>query len=144
MVSGAALGLWYLLCVLMLVWPMRKLPHYREVSRAALWMAVPWAIIVASMMGGAHTENMTLDFIQAAAGLPLAYIVFYDWGLVFILLPLALVQWLATSEKLLESGKWLEVQFETYFRNQPRLAFVMALTLYMPWLMWVIFAARLG
>lgn len=144
MTSGAVLGLWYLLCLLMLVWPMRKLPRYAEVSRAALWMAPPWAVLVAAMMGGAQTESMALDFIQAAAGLPLVYLIFYEWGLVFILFPFAIVQWLATGEKLLESGKWLEVQFETFFRNQPRIAFVMGTAFYLPWLLWVIFAARLG
>ena len=107
-------------------------------------MAAPWAIIVAAMMGGSSAEDMTLDFIMAAAGLPLVYLIFWEWGLVFILLPFALVQWLATGEKLLESGKWLEVQFEAFFRNQPRIAFVMATSLYMPWLLWVIFAARFG
>lgn len=144
MTSGAVLGGWYLLCLLMLVWPMRRLPHYREVSRAALWMAAPWAVMVAAMMGGAHSENMTLDFVQAAAGLPLAYLIFWEWGLVFILLPFSLIQWLASSTKLLDSGKWLERQFEDHFRNQPRIALILGASLYMPWLLWVLFAARLG
>ncbi|MGM0494514.1 MAG: hypothetical protein ACQER1_16400 [Armatimonadota bacterium] len=144
MTSGAVLGAWYLLCLLLLVWPMRKLPHYREVSRAALWMAAPWAIMVAAMMGGAHSENLALDFIQAIAGLPLVYIIFWEWGLVFILLPFSLVQWLASSTKLLDSGKWLDRQFEEHFRSQPRIALVLGMALYMPWLLWVLFAARLG
>ncbi|MGI5818169.1 MAG: hypothetical protein ACOX9R_08735 [Armatimonadota bacterium] len=143
MTSGAVLGGWYLLCLLLLVWPMRKLPHYREVSRAALWMAAPWAIMVAAMMGGAHSENLTLDFIQAIAGLPLVYIIFWEWGLVFVLLPFTLVQWLASSTRLLDSGRWLEQQFQEHFRNQPRIALVLAMALYMPWLLWVLFAARL-
>ncbi|MFO8080227.1 MAG: hypothetical protein R6V07_07985, partial [Armatimonadota bacterium] len=118
--------------------------HYREVSRAALWMAAPWAIMVAAMMGGAHSENLALDFIQAIAGLPLVYIIFWEWGLVFILLPFSLVQWLASSTKLLDSGKWLDRQFEEHFRSQPRIALVLGMALYMPWLLWVLFAARLG
>ena len=143
MAPGAALGLWYLLCLLMLAWPMRKLQRYRDVSKAALWMAAPWAIMVAAMMGGSQTDDVILDFIVGAAGLPLVYLIFWEWGLVFILLPFTIVQWLATGEKLLESGKWLEVQFEAYFRNQPRIAFVLGASLYMPWLLWVIFAAHL-
>lgn len=144
MTSGAVLGGWYLLCLLLLVWPMRKLPHYREVSRAALWMAAPWAVMVAAMMGGEHAENLTLDFVQAIAGLPLVYIVFWEWGLVFVLLPFALVQWLASSTKLLDSGRWLDRQFEEHFRAQPRIALILGASLYMPWLLWVLFAARLG
>lgn len=144
MTSGAVLGGWYLLCVLLLAWPMRRLPHYREVSRAALWMAAPWAVMVAAMMGGARGESLTLDFIQALAGLPLIYLTFWEWGLVFVLLPFTLIQWVATGEKLLDSGKWLELQFREYFRNQPRIALTMGTALYLPWLMWVLLAARLG
>ncbi len=144
MTAGAVLGGWYLLCLIMLVWPMRRLSHYREISRSALWMAVPWAILVAAIMGGSRTENLTLDFIQAAAGLPLVYLIFWEWGLVFVLLPFALMQWAATGEKLLESGRWLENQFEEFFRNQPRIAIVMGTTLYLPWLMWVLLAARVS
>jgi hypothetical protein len=144
MTTGAVLGGWYLLCLLLLVWPMRRLPHYREVSRAALWMAAPWAIMVAAMMGGAHSENMTLDFVQALAGLPLVYIIFWEWGMVFILLPFSLIQWLASSTKLLDSGKWLERQFQDHFRGQPRIALILGGSLYIPWLLWVLFAARLG
>ncbi|NLO05708.1 MAG: hypothetical protein GX131_07725 [candidate division WS1 bacterium] len=144
MTSGALLGGWYLLCLVLLVWPMRKLGHYRETSRAALLMAVPWAIIVAGMMGGMHRENLTLDFIQAAAGLPLVYLLFWEWGLVFLLLPFTIVQWLATGEKLLNSGKWLEQQFADHFRAQPRIALILSTSLYLPWLLWVIFAARLA
>ena len=144
MTSGAVLGGWYLLCLLMLVWPMRRLPHYGEVSRAALWMAAPWAVVVAAMMGGAHTENLTLDFVQAIAGLPLVYLIFWEWGIVFVLLPFSLVQWLAASTRLLDSGKWLERQFQEHFRNQPRIALILGTSLYMPWLLWVLFAARLG
>jgi len=144
MASGAALGLWYLLCVLLLVWPMRKLPHYPEISRSALWMAPPWAVIVAATMGGVRSESIVLDFIQALAGLPLVYLVFWEWGLVFVLLPFTIVQWLASSDPLIESGRWLEVQFREYFRNQPRIAFVLGFSLYMPWLLWVMLAARYG
>jgi len=144
MTAGAAVGGWYLLCLILLVWPMRRLPHYREVSRAALWMAAPWAVMVAAMMGGAHAENLTLDFVQAIAGLPLVYIAFWEWGIVFVLLPFSLIQWLASSTKLLDSGKWLERQFEDHFRNQPRIALILAGSLYVPWLLWVLFAARLG
>ncbi len=144
MAPGAALGLWYLLCVLLLVWPMRRLPHYREVSRSALWMAPPWAIFVAAMMGGGRAESLTLDFVQAIAGLPLVYLVFWEWGLVFVLLPFTLVQYLATGERLLDSAKWLELQFLEYFRKQPRIALVLGGSLYMPWLLWVLFAARLS
>lgn len=144
MTSGAVLGGWYLLCLLLLVWPMRKLPRYREVSRAAMWMAAPWAIMVAAMMGGAQTEDIVLDFIQAIAGLPLVYIIFWEWGLVFVLLPFTLIQWLASSTPLLDSAKWIERQFEEHFRNQPRIALVLAMALYMPWLLWVLFAARLS
>ncbi len=143
MTSGAVLGGWYLLCLVLLVWPMRRLPHYREVSHAALWMAAPWAVMVAAMMGGAHAENLTLDFVQAIAGLPLVYITFWEWGLVFVLLPFTLVQWLASSTKLLDSGTWLERQFEEHFRNQPRIALILGASLYVPWMLWVLFAARL-
>lgn len=143
MTSGAVLGGWYLLCLILLVWPMRRLPHYREVSRAALWMAAPWAIMVAAMMGTAHAENLTLDFVQAIAGLPLVYVTFWEWGLVFVLLPFTLVQWLASSTKLLDSGIWLERQFEDHFRHQPRIALILGASLYMPWLLWVLFATRL-
>ncbi|GEM_PF-4133849 len=141
--SGVVLGGWYLLCLVLLVWPMRKLPHYPEVSRAAQFMAAPWAIIVAASMGGAHAENLTLDFVQAIAGLPLVYIIFWEWGLVFLLLPFSVVQYLASSTRLLDSGAWLENQFEEHFRNQPRIAIIMASSLYGPWLLWVLFAARL-
>ncbi len=144
MTSGAVLGAWYLLCLLLLVWPMRKLSHYPEISRAALWMAPLWAVVVAATMGGAHSENLTLDFIQAIAGLPLVYIIFWEWGLVFILLPFSIVQWLASSTKLLDSGRWLERQFQDHFRGQPRIALILGASLYMPWLLWVLFAARLG
>ncbi len=143
MASGAALGVWYLLCVLLLVWPMRRLPHYREVSRAALWMAPPWAVLVAAMVGGARGESVLLDLVQGAAGLPLVYLVLWEWGLVFVLLPFTLVQWLASSTPLPASGKWLEVQFQEHFRSQPRVALVLAFSLYMPWLLWVLMAARL-
>ena len=54
MASGVVLGAWYLLCVVLLVGPMRRLAHFREVSRAALWMAPPCAILIAAMMGGAR------------------------------------------------------------------------------------------
>ncbi|MEA3403091.1 MAG: hypothetical protein U9R79_17750 [Armatimonadota bacterium] len=144
MTPGAVLGGWYLLCVLLLVWPMRTLPHYREISRSALWMAAPWAILVAAMMGTSRGQSLALDFIQAVAGLPLVYLIFWEWGLVFVLLPFSIIQWLATGEKLVESGKWLERQFEEYFRNQPRIALVMGFAIYMPWLLWVLVAARLG
>ncbi|MGD9496516.1 MAG: hypothetical protein AB7Y46_09415 [Armatimonadota bacterium] len=143
MVSGAVLGAWYLLSVLLLVVPMRRLPHYRELCRAALWMAPPWTILVAATMGGERGQSMLLDLIQAAVGLPLVYLIFWEWGLVVILLPFTLVQWLASSTPLLDSGKWLETQFEEYFRNQPRIAFVLGFALYMPWLLWVLAAARL-
>jgi len=144
MAAGLVLGVWYLLCLLLLVWPMRRLAHYREISRAALWMAAPWAVIVAAMMGGERGENLTLDFIQALAGLPLVYLIFWEWGLVFVLLPFTLIQWLAGSTALVDSGKWLEVQFREFFRGQPRVAFVMGFALYMPWLLWVLVAARVG
>lgn len=144
MVAGAVLGGWYLLCVVLLVGPMRRLDHYREIARGALWMAVPWAIIVAATMGGPHGESLTLDFIQALAGLPLVYLLFWEWGLVFVLLPFSIVQWLASSEPLIESGKWLERQFLEHFRSQPRTAFVLAFALYMPWLLWVLAASRVG
>lgn len=144
MTSGAVLGAWYLLCLLLLAWPMRKLPHYREVSRAALWMAAPWAIMVAAMMGGAHSDSVVLDLVQAFAGLPIVYLVFWEWGLVFLLLPFSVVQWLASSTKLLDSGKWLERQFQDHFRGQPRIAFILGFALYVPWLMWVIFRAGIG
>ena len=144
MTSGIVLGGWYLLCLLLLVWPMRKLPHYAQVSRGALWMAPPWAVMVAAMMGGTHAEDLILDFIQALAGLPLVYIVFWEWGLVFVLLPFTLIQWLASSTKLLDSGKWIERQFQEHFRRQPRIALILGSALYMPWLLWVLFAARLG
>ena len=143
MTSGAVLGAWYLLCLLMLVWPMRKLPHYREVSRAALWMAAPWAIMVAAMMGGAHSDSVVLDLVQAFAGLPIVYLVFWEWGLIFVLLPFTLVQWIASSTKLLDSGRWIERQFAEHFRAQPRIALILGASLYMPWMLWVLFAARL-
>lgn len=142
MVTGAALGGWYLLSVVLLVGPMRRLAHYRELVRAALWMAMPYAIIVAATMGGRQGEDFTLDFIEALAGLPLVYLVFWEWGLVFLLLPFSIVQWLASSDPLIETGKWLERQFVEHFRGQPRTAFVLGFAFYMPWLLWVLVAAR--
>ena len=144
MASGIIAGAWYLLCLLLLVLPMRKLARYAEVSRAALLMAVPWAVLVAAMLGQRNQDSLTLDFIQAAAGLPLVVIVFWEYGLVFVLLPFALIQYVATGEKLINSGKWLCQQFDESFRGEPRLAIVLGTATYLPWVLWVFMAARLG
>jgi len=144
MLSAIAAGAWYLLCLLLLIWPMRKLPRYAEISRAALLVAVPWAILVAAMMGRPHQDSLLLDFIQAAVGLPLVVVIFWEYGLVFLLLPFSLVQYLATGETLMGSGRWLTRQFDEHFRGEPRLALILATATYLPWLLWVFVAARVG
>jgi len=144
MTGGMIAGIWFLFCLLMLVGPMRRLPRYREVSRAALLMAAPWAIIVAAAMGQRSSDSMVLDFILGAAGIPVAYIVFWEWGLVFLLLPFSIIHFLASSDPLLEFGKWLELQFELSFRGNARLASVLGGCAYFTWLLWVVLAARLG
>jgi len=144
MAAGVVAGAWYLLCVLLIVWPLRRLPHYPQVSRAALLMSVPWFILVAALMGQPRQDQLTLDFIQAAVGLPLVIIVFWEYGLVFLLLPFTLVQYLATGEKLLTSGKWLCQQFQDYFRAEPRIAITFGTATYLPWLLWVFMAARVN
>ena len=143
MIPGIVAGAWYLLCLLLLSGPMRKLPRYREVSRAALLMAAPWAVIVAAAMGQ-RPDDLVLDFILGAAGVPVAYVVFWEWGLVFLLLPLSLIQFLASSSSLLEFGKWLVAQFEVSLRANVRMAAVAGSCAYFTWLAWVVLAAKLG
>lgn len=138
---GIVAGMWYLLCLLLLIWPMRKIPRYPQVSRAALLMAVPWAILVAAMIGQRAHGSFALDLVQAAVAFPLVLVVFWEYGLVFLLFPFALVQYLATGEKLLSSGKWICRQFDDHFRGQPRLAVIFAAATYFPWLLWVFMAA---
>jgi len=143
MAPGIAAGVWFLLCLVLLAGPMRKLPHYREISRSALLMAAPWAIIVAAAMGQ-RPDDLVLDFILGAAGVPVAYLVFWEWGLVFLLLPLSLIQFLASSDPLIEFGKWLVVQFETSLRGNVRVAAILGGCAYFTWVLWVVLAARLG
>lgn len=143
MATGIGAGLWYLLCLLLLAGPMRRLRRYREVSRAALLMAAPWAVIVAALMGH-RGDNLLLDFLLAFAGLPIAYVVFWDWGLVFLLLPLSFIHFLASSEPLLSFGDWLVGQFEMSLRGNLRIAATLGGFAYLTWLFWVILAARLG
>lgn len=143
MAPGIAAGVWYLVCLLLLAGPMRRLLRYREVSRAALLMAAPWAVIVAAAMGH-RGDNILLDFILAAAGLPVAYLVFWEWGLVFLLLPLSFIHFLASSESLLDFGNWLVAQFEMSLRGNIRIAVTLGGCAYLTWLMWVVIAARVG
>jgi hypothetical protein len=143
MAPGMIAGIWYLLCLLLLAGPMRKMQRYREVSRAALLMAVPWTIIVAAALGE-RGESMALDFILAAAGLPVAWIVFWEWGLVFLLLPLSIVHFLGTSTRLVKYGDFLATQFEMSFRENVRMAATLGSCVYGCWMLWVVLAARLG
>jgi hypothetical protein len=69
-------------------------------------------------------------------------IIFWEWGLVFLLLPFSLIQWVATGEKLINSSKWLCQQFEDYFRAQPSTAITLATCTYIPWLLWLFTAVR--
>ncbi|MCD6361452.1 MAG: hypothetical protein J7M38_11400 [Armatimonadetes bacterium] len=143
MAPGIVAGAWFLLCLVLLAGPMRRLPRYREVSRAALLMAAPWAVIVAAAMGQ-RPDDLVLDFILGAAGIPVAFIVFWEWGLVFLLLPLSIIHFLASSEPLVEFGKWLVGQFETSVRGNVRVAAMLGSCAYFTWLLWVVLAARLG
>ncbi len=143
MAPGMIAGLWFLVCLLMLAGPMRKIPHHREVSRAAMLMAAPWAVIVAASLGQ-RPDDLVLDFILGAAGVPVAYVVFWEWGLVFLLLPLSLINFLATSDPLAEFGKWLVVQFEVTLRGNMRTASLLGSSAYFTWLLWVVLAAKLA
>ncbi len=140
--SATVAGSWYLLCLLLLTWPMRKLPRYTQISRGATLMAVPWAILIAAMIGEPGPDRFTRDFVQAVVALPLVATIFWEWGLVFLLLPFSLIQWVATGEKLINSGKWLCQQFEDYFRAQPTTAITFATCTYIPWLLWLFTAVR--